>query len=186
MSQLRIGDRVLSAAPGGSVDFHPVRGFYHADAKRRARFLELQTGSGERIRLSHNHLIYSPRGDCHLSASELVLAEANFRFAARLRLGDCLLVSAGSSRRFRFANITEIREVEAVGVFAPVTSSGTLVVDGVLASAYASLESQSTLHLLSDLLHRFFAASATTDPGIPGPVQLLLSLGRLVAPVLSI
>lgn len=188
MRELRIGDQVMAAGQGG-VGLCPIKAFHHADAETSARFLALSTSSGHRIRLSHRHLIFSPPQGCEgLSTDSFDNFDGGaFRFAARLVVGDCLFVRRDDGD-YEFANVTEIEEVKDVGVFAPITECGTVIVDGVLASSYASFESQSAMHTFSSMAHSLsglFSADGGSV-GIPGPLQLFLSLGRLAVPAMSL
>lgn len=180
MRELRIGDQIQAVGREG-LGYSAVRSFHHADGEKTGRYLSLTTNSGHRLRVSATHLVYSPP-DC---ADEAVTAGGVFRFAARLRLGDCLLVR-GPDGSLHQANVTEISVVEEAGVFAPITECGTLLVDGVLASSYASLESQRLLHTVTSILHDFYVAFSKESVGVPGPLRLLFSLAKLATPALSI
>ena len=66
-------------------------------------------------------------------------------YASEVEVGDRLLQRAGEG--VEEVQVVRVEEVEEEGAWAPLTTEGTLLVDGVLASCYASFP-----HTLSDLL----------------------------------
>eukprot|EP00928_Gymnodinium_smaydae_P041314 TRINITY_DN27979_c0_g1_i1.p1 TRINITY_DN27979_c0_g1~~TRINITY_DN27979_c0_g1_i1.p1 ORF type:complete len:310 (+),score=84.35 TRINITY_DN27979_c0_g1_i1:71-1000(+) len=120
LSKLRVGERVRVGA--GDGDFEPVMSFIHAGGVgRRSQHLKIDHAAGGSLRASHNHLIF--------------LAGGSAVAAGSVRVGDDLLLADG-----RRAKVTGVgREEAETGMFAPVTPSGKVVVDGVLASAYATV-----------------------------------------------
>ena len=55
--------------------------------------------------------------------------------ASAVRAGDCVLSAAGGGTA---AAVVRVEHVRLAGKVAPLTMQGTLVVDGLLASAYAT------------------------------------------------
>merc|ERR1719428_307387 len=78
------------------------------------------------VRLTANHFLFARKPED--STAAVLLAE-------QLAVGDELLLRDGS--QLRASMVTSITEVKAAGIYAPVTSSGRLVVDDVLVSSYA-------------------------------------------------
>merc|ERR1719436_738055 len=119
MKYLRVDDLVL--AQGGL--YERVLGFLHVDGLNTAtKFLSVMHADGQ-FRLSANHVVFVEGGD---------------KVAADLETGDKLFVlgTSGVVSKEVVVKITE--EVGLDGMFAPLTSSGTIVVDNVVASNYAS------------------------------------------------
>lgn len=118
MQSLRSGDQVLSKTGA----FEPVLGFLHVTgANEVSNFLSVKHSSGQ-LRVSPHHVVFVENGD---------------KLAIDLVAGDKLYVAEESG--------VVAREVLSVtqssgrsGMFAPMTPSGTVVVDGVAASNYAS------------------------------------------------
>ena len=83
--------------------------------------------------------------------------ETNFYMAKDLSIGDCLLVSN------TWVAVKTVEKVVSLGVFAPLTKSGTLLVDGALVSNYAYHTDHKFVHSCFKplrALYKLFGASA--------------------------
>ena len=118
MNDLAVGDHVLT--DGKSNTFEQVYAFGHWDPSAKASFLQIQHQSGA-LELTEDHML-----------------QVNGRFlkASSVKVGDTLQGEQGAP-----TSVTKIRHVTRKdGVFAPLTPSGGIVVDNVLASSYISLQ----------------------------------------------
>ncbi|NWR67218.1 DHH protein, partial [Bucorvus abyssinicus] len=152
LADLRRGDWVLGAEPGGRLVPTEVLLFLDRDLGQRASFVAIETASpARRLLLTPSHLGLRP------------------------------------------ARVLRVSREDGVGVFAPLTSHGTLLVNGVLASCYAVLESHRWAHrafaplrlfhgLLSLLPARAEAANGTVpETGMHWYSRLLYRLaGRVL------
>ncbi|XP_069681822.1 sonic hedgehog protein [Periplaneta americana] len=138
LADLRVGDRVLALdLPSGRLTYSEVLLFLDRDPLQRREFLRLRTAGGRSLTVTPSHL--------------LLVQDAGRRppqavFAARVRLGDLVLVPAGDGAP-QTDTVVAIEEVLMQGVFAPLTREGTIVADGVVASCYAVVDSQWLAHL---------------------------------------
>ena len=113
-----------------------------------AEFYELRTESGRKVTLLGDHLI--PLLDCSgpVPPSEILLKKS--KFASRAKLGECLLGPEGLEK------IKTIKIFESSGIYAPVTPSGGLLVDGLTASCYSYVESHTLQHMVFSVVNKFF------------------------------
>ncbi|XP_029012714.1 desert hedgehog protein [Betta splendens] len=155
LSSLAPGDRVLAVSETGQVVFSQVLLFLHWDQESSSSFLSLETVDNHRLTLTPNHLVFL--------AAQCRLDTGGYRaqFASRARPGDCVLIHTAPGQ-VHPSQIISVSVEESVGVYAPLTQSGTLFVEGVLVSSYALVEDHR-------LAHRAF-----------GPLRLLLSFSQLL------
>jgi hypothetical protein len=137
LSSVHEGDNVLVQRDAGTFVSEPVLGFLHlvhGGPSKTSLFLTVVHSKGEH-RATGNHIVF-------------VLGSAN-KAVDQLQVGDQLLATEGPS-----AVLAIRRDTGNSGMFAPVTHSGTLVVDGVLASSYATPGSR--LRLPHSVAHSIF------------------------------
>ena len=123
MDALKIGDLVQIA----DGTFSKVYSFGHKTSTQRTKYLQIFSSNMDKdhpLEISPEHLIYTH--DASKKAWKLVQA-------GDLSEGDSLLSGNGHP-----STILWIREVERKGAYAPLTVSGNLMVNGVLASSYVS------------------------------------------------
>lgn len=127
LSDLQAGDHVLDKSGTTS---EPVLGFLHAVLSQSNVFLTVIHSRGE-FRASANHIVFA-------NEKEMLVANA--------QVGDHLFVAEGKS-----LVLSVRRSISSQGMFAPLTASGMIVVDGVFASNYAA--ASTTLRLPHSLAH---------------------------------
>ncbi|CAL4137309.1 unnamed protein product, partial [Meganyctiphanes norvegica] len=149
VSDLQEGDLVQVMKPNGSLDFSPILMFLHKDADIHRRFLKIGLSSGSIITLTPSHLLWVLRQKgVHLYIPEVsdALSLGVIELAGRVELGDYLLVTNVTSGKVNLEKVVNVEAVTGEGVFAPLTDEGTIVVDGVVASCYAVIDSQAIAH----------------------------------------
>jgi len=124
LENLRVGDSIITLDAQHNRVVDTVFGFLHRDASAFGHFLHIKHSSGV-LRVSGKHIVF---------------AHGSTVFAEELHVGDLLLTASG------FSEIESIERAVSKGVFAPITHSGTLLVDGALASCYAHCPSHSVAH----------------------------------------
>lgn len=142
MSQLLPGDEVLVVASDGTLQFSPVVFFLDRDESQTRAYQTIITERGTRITLTPSHLIFLVPEE---SPSDHKIQESTAIFARDVLPGYSVFVidSSGHIRPEKVVNITSSREV---GVFAPLTREGNLVVNSVVASCYAVVNHQTLAH----------------------------------------
>lgn len=131
----------------GSLAFSPVLLFLHRDPRVSRSFLRLTTASGTALTLTSSHLIFLLEGNLAPTATPTVedaLQHGGVVLAGRVESGDFLLVA--SEGGVKLEKVVGVSHQADAGVFAPLTAEGTVVVDGVVASCYAVIDSQAIAH----------------------------------------
>ena len=114
MRDLEIGDKVL--VEGGK--FEPIYSFAHRQAESKSEFLHLAT-STTTLAVTKYHLVFA---NGHAVPSFMV------------KVGDMLTDASGEA-----AKVESIKTVTGSGIYAPLTPSGKIVVNNIMASCFVSL-----------------------------------------------
>lgn len=122
----------------GKMESSEVYTILHFEPNRIARYLILKTQSGDTLKISPNHLIF--------------LEKLEVKFASEVKIGDVLITANGHK-----SMVVDISYMMRRGVFAPVTHSGTIIVDGILVSCYASFPNHHLAHLATAPLRRYYS-----------------------------
>lgn len=136
LSNLKVGDKIQTLGTHGENIFSKVIAFLHKEIDAKAQFYNLETKSGNSIRLSAHHLIFRKKTNTSLSYAV---------FASEINIGDFLILNGSSPI---YDTVTRITQMKMTGVYAPLTSQGTLFVDGILVSCYAHWPSHKAAHLV--------------------------------------
>ena len=121
MSKLEIGDWVNT----GGDKFEPIYSFGHRNHDQKAVFLQIHAGNSNILEISLDHMVFESKIDKFVPASTL-------------EKGDILLDSTGEPMI-----VESVNQITAIGVYAPFTPSGKIVVNDIVASSFvAMLESK--------------------------------------------
>lgn len=111
--------------------FSEVILFLDYNPTEKRQFLSIKLASGRTLTLTPTHLV-------------LLGHAKNVRtiFAESIKVGDVLLVSDPNNNIIE-DSVVQINGVIRTGVYAPLTETGTVVVNDVVVSCYATVDSQS-------------------------------------------
>lgn len=129
MSKLKIGDEVISFDfASQTIIQDSVISFLHYEPDCETAFFSLKMQTGSCLLASGSHLvpIKSMKEEENIS----------YIFVKDVCIGDQLLTKINTSD-FNWNSVQSISKVRHLGAFAPLTNSGTIFVDGILASCYA-------------------------------------------------
>jgi hedgehog protein len=134
LEELRIGDRVLALdMTTGRFTYSEVILFLDRNPEQRREFLHLRTASGRNLTVTPSHLLMVASNSSDTYRVQAV-------FADRVRPGDRILIHNRLEPEIDIVISTEA--ILKQGVYAPLTTEGTIVVDGFVASCYAVVDSQ--------------------------------------------
>lgn len=136
VSQLLPGDEVLCfSATDGKIKQGRFLAFIHYNSKTKAFFKKIHTEYGV-ICITPNHLIFT------VSDGYKPIAI----FANDIKIGDKLLFTI-DGHTTKISHVTNITDEVKIGIYAPLTSEGTAIVNNIFVSCYASYDNHSLAHL---------------------------------------
>ena len=142
MSDLRIGDRVLSMSTSGKIEYSDVMTFMDRDDNAYGLFYTLHTESGKYLTLTAKHLLYIAR----TNSSFIDITDSEAMFAESVKEGHYLIL--GEKDSLFLSKVTQITVDTRKGIYAPLTKHGTIVVNDVIASCYAYINSVPVAHFV--------------------------------------
>lgn len=129
MDSLQIGDYVRA----GNNKFSRVFSLIHTDRDMEAEFLQIHSGALKKpLEVTPDHMVF---------------IDSSAVRASEVKVGDTL----GENK------VSKITSVKRRGVFAPVTESGDIVVNGILASSYAAVLAHCPVNVQHSGAQAFFA-----------------------------
>lgn len=187
LSALERGEYVLTVSKRGQPLFRPVITFLHIDRKMKYTFFHICTLNNTCLTVSGDHLIFKLNGNFSVRENDS-LNFVEVIFAKRIALGDYILVYSTNNMHFTPEIVVSIQPVISDGLFAPLTTEGSIVVDRVAASCYAGVYSDSLAHIITAplrLLYKLFSSnfnvlSFYSNDGIHWYAALLLWLADLL------
>lgn len=137
MSDLTVGDRVLALdLDTNTLVYSNVILFMHLARDVTAVFTHAHTANGHSVTLTASHLLYVTKND----STDVIM------FADTLKPNDFLLTVPSPDVGTQSSDVTNVTSVVRRGLYAPVTQHGTIVVDGVVTSCYALIDSHVIAH----------------------------------------
>ncbi|XP_013190159.2 indian hedgehog protein [Amyelois transitella] len=166
------GDWVLAADSDGKLIYSEVLAFMDRDPNGTRHFLQITAENGVSITTTPSHLLLLASADGYRES-----------FASDVQIGDVLL-TRGPGVVMRPSKVIKKRILWKRGVYAPLTRSGTIIVDDALASCYALVKSHSLAHAAMAPL-RWMAEWSTSKEhtrGVHWYANALYSIGDIVLP----
>jgi len=128
MRELELGDWVL-VDDDQTSNYQPVLMWIHRIEDQWAEFYRIETSNGQFIEATGHHALF--QSDCLTSTTK-------FTYAKDIRPGNCLVVQ-NADMETNHAIVVNATVIRKKGIYAPLTASGTIVVNGILASCYSDL-----------------------------------------------
>ena len=160
MSDVRPGDMVLTKNQLGRPFFDEVIMLMHQSRHEVVdNYVQIVTHDGKKLALSRLHLI--------------ILNDGRVKFAKDLLKEDVLSTYDPFNSKMRNSSVLLIKYVTKMGMYAPLTRSGAIIVDDVYVSCYTLFPSHRVSHAvfwvwrqLYDLIKKFDGSVGYTDESI--------------------
>ena len=132
MHFLQIGENVQVAAKG-SICLEPVITFIHREQEKLQEFLSITTTKNNNLKITEDHLLFVEKNGLSKAIP-----------ARDVKIGDTVYVKQNGL--MRTATVQDISTVYEKGVYAPVTRSGTILINDVHTSCYFDVLSHTWSH----------------------------------------
>ena len=127
ISEVVVGDRVLTVNAQGEHVYSDVAYLPHGQNAVQATFAVVTTASGRDLKMTLNH--YLPAGRCALPAA----APLPVVVASAVAVGDCVLTVSGRER------VVSVDTVAGEGIYTAIAMEELLVVNGIVATPYGGI-----------------------------------------------
>ncbi|KAF8355716.1 hypothetical protein PRIPAC_97339 [Pristionchus pacificus] len=188
MDQLTKQDWVL-AVSDKQLEYVPVEFWLHRVPAQEAEFNEFETEDGKTIKLTDKHYIF--KGDCSrvgTGAVQLYELPRDAVFADQVHAGDCLFV-VGEHRNMHEKRVVRASKVTETGIYAPMTSSGRIIVNGIHASCHNIFQEHTSGHaffkyvdMFNDAYESLFGTNTEEIVETPAGLSLVIAMADLVVP----
>lgn len=166
ISQLNIGDEILSVTPEGELEYSEVLLFLDRNPTAKELYYEIETESGAIISITPAHLIFVSEDNSTEFERQISRATyaknvqiGQFLYTSSI-IGDKTMMMTISDNRIdgmhqnqinnrNYAVLERVVRVDAKikkGIYAPLTRDGTLIVNNIAASCYAIIHDQTIAH----------------------------------------
>uniref|UniRef100_A0A8R1DTU3 Hint domain-containing protein n=1 Tax=Caenorhabditis japonica TaxID=281687 RepID=A0A8R1DTU3_CAEJA len=138
MDQIAIGDFVLTGNLTATY-YTPIITWMHREPEKRNQFHTIMTEYGKMLAVTAKHLVY--RNLCDENYEEFIRYLPKGRdivFAEDLKVGDCLVLLYKG--KYRQQRVMRISITERMGVFAPVTENGRIIVNDIVVSVHSGIK----------------------------------------------
>ena len=126
ISDVQVGDRVLTVNAKGEQVYSDVVYLPHGRNTHPATFVQVATESGRDLKMTLNHNL--PAGACALSILPIVAASL-------VVVGDCVQTVNGREQ------VVSIGKVEGKGIYTVIAMEELIVVNGIVATPYGGVNS---------------------------------------------
>lgn len=159
IKQLEIGDKVKTLnSLGQLINTTVIMIMDTSDEK--TLFVNIKTKSNHTLKVSSSHLVAIQNGE--------------YKFANKLHIGDLIL--RYNSEQLEYDIIESLEYEKVNGFAAPLTLEGTILVEDILISCYALIESHYLAHLVMAPIRWLYTISDLYNDYIPDYFQMTKQL----------
>ncbi|CAM4834076.1 unnamed protein product, partial [Rotaria magnacalcarata] len=142
IDQLKSGDHVLvtTGTPLNQIVESEIMMISHSSPDIAALFIIIETETGEKISLSGRHLI-------PISSSRDVQTVPSFIYAEHVTTNDYVYIRSTAVNGIALVKVRSLRTEVKMGFYSPITKDGTIIVNNITASVYASINNHQLAHV---------------------------------------
>uniref|UniRef100_A0A914P9E5 Hint domain-containing protein n=1 Tax=Panagrolaimus davidi TaxID=227884 RepID=A0A914P9E5_9BILA len=138
MDDLKINDWILSGnSENGNIGFSKVSSWIHKKPNLKAEFIKFSLKNGQHLKITKMHYIF--KGNCKSKKGSF--ENLQMVFAQNVSIHDCLY-TLNSKNELIETRILSIEMVEEKGIYAPLTETGTIIVNDIFASCYSNVDAK--------------------------------------------
>ena len=128
MSEVQIGDQILTVNTKGEQVFSPVVYVPYGRNDHHTTFTTITTESGRDLTMTANHML--PAGACTVTSETgaLLWSVLPFVAAADITVGDCVQTVSGREQ------VVSVGKVEGKGIYTVIAMEELIVVNGIVAT----------------------------------------------------
>ena len=184
ISDVTVNDKVLALDEEGRLVYSEVYMFLHRDNETREDYVIIETDTSKTLSLTPTHLIHVT------DTATDDIQKVRPKFARNVQEGQYVYV-VSSQGVIEVSKVVRISSRTSQGVYAPLTKTGTIVVDGVVTSCYAVIEHEEIAHAVFAPLRWFHYvtrllglahAQKQSPDGVHWYADFLYSIGPYVVP----
>ena len=124
MSEVQIGDRILTVNAKGEQIFSDVVFLPHGANQERTTFTVVTTENGRDLKMTNNHIL--PAGACALSTLPLIAV-------GQVAAGDCVQTVDGREQ------VASVEKIEGKGIYTVIAMEELIVVNGIVATPFGGI-----------------------------------------------
>ncbi|CAI4224044.1 unnamed protein product [Auanema sp. JU1783] len=186
MDELRVHDWVQQFGKS-SVSYSPVTMWLHRMPEELAEFIVISLTDGTKLKITDKHFIYKTACDQSRLAN-VTSVPMKPVFADEVQVGDCLYkVVKNYPSLVRKVRVAAIGKVSEKGIYAPMTTTSTITVNGILASCHSVYKpsnavTTSYFKQMSNIRDYFFGKSSEDEMELPVTLSLAIEMLHLILP----
>ena len=147
MKNIELNDEVLAVNASKALVYSPVITMLDVDDDSFINYTVIETSDGHVIQLTSSHLIYRTQSPNNIFNAKKIEMPSSPVFASAVIKGDAMFVTVDGKIEAKEVMHTSIKWLK--GAYAPLTKEGTVVVNGIVSSCYATINDH-------DLAHKVF------------------------------
>jgi len=169
MKDLQVGDRVLT----GSGEYQPIYSMFHSSKTKQTPYLQIHTQHSrskddvQPLEITANHMLHVvdyenpiPAWQVQVGDYVYIVDSDTFNYSRNFR---SFSLATGAQQYLHKSRVVDIQNVIRNGLYNPLTKDGTIIVDGIVASTYASFLGTEHIHLFRENSTTSFVTHSIAD-----------------------